>query len=310
MAVNQPPVACFVSDFSAREAGQLFTVDASCSSDLESDATLTVEWDWENDGTFDVEQVALDGSFLGDAQFQRDFTELYAYYKDARLLQLIVREGKLLASFQIGERQLPLCARCTGEFYAAAITLARAGTPVLLVDKAVAESYRRATGTLASVDGISSDTIFASGKLTPFEFGGKAGTHAIRAKLLDQVQRLSPRFYARFRLGDWADGVDERFDLLLCNPPYVEDGATLAPEVADWEPAEALYAGRDGLDAFRALAPRLPQLLAPGGLACVEIGIGQHSAASSIFAAAGFTISSRNDLNGVARCLILRLDRG
>ena len=58
----------------------------------------------ENDGAFDVEQVALEGSFLGDAQFQRDFTELYAYYKDARLLQLIVREGKLLASFQIGER--------------------------------------------------------------------------------------------------------------------------------------------------------------------------------------------------------------
>lgn len=124
------------------------------------------------------------------------------------------------------------------------------------------------------------------------------------------AERLGLAGRARFRLGDWADGVDERFDLVLCNPPYVEDGATLAPEVADWEPADALHAGRDGLDAFRALAPRLPRLLAPGGLACVEIGIGQHSAASSIFAAAGFTISSRNDLNGVPRCLILRLDRG
>lgn len=53
---------------------------------------------------FDVEAVAPASSFLGDAQFVRDFTELYAYYKNARLLQLVVREGKLLASFQIGER--------------------------------------------------------------------------------------------------------------------------------------------------------------------------------------------------------------
>ncbi|HST44966.1 MAG TPA: DNA repair ATPase, partial [Luteimonas sp.] len=52
----------------------------------------------------DVEPVAHAGSFLGDAAFVRDFNELYAYYKDARLLQLVVRDGKLLASFQIGER--------------------------------------------------------------------------------------------------------------------------------------------------------------------------------------------------------------
>ncbi|KGM54074.1 DNA repair protein [Lysobacter daejeonensis GH1-9] len=53
---------------------------------------------------FDVEPVNHAGSFLADAQFVRDFTELYAYYKDARLLQLVVRDGKLLAAFQIGER--------------------------------------------------------------------------------------------------------------------------------------------------------------------------------------------------------------
>ncbi|MFP7721323.1 DNA repair ATPase [Lysobacter sp. A3-1-A15] len=53
---------------------------------------------------FDVVPVELAGSFLGDPQFTRDFTELYAYYKNARLLQLVVRDGRLLASFQIGER--------------------------------------------------------------------------------------------------------------------------------------------------------------------------------------------------------------
>ncbi|MCD9029853.1 DNA repair ATPase [Luteimonas sp. BDR2-5] len=53
---------------------------------------------------YDVVPVDIPGSFLGDAGFVRDFGELYAYYKHARLLQLIVREGRLLAAFQIGER--------------------------------------------------------------------------------------------------------------------------------------------------------------------------------------------------------------
>ena len=115
---------------------------------------------------------------------------------------------------------------------------------------------------------------------------------------------------ARFRRGDWGRGIDERFDLVLCNPPYVEAGAALAPEVADWEPREALYAGGAGLDALREVAPQLPRLLAPAGLACVEIGAGQAQSASAIFAAAGFTVSSRADLNGVVRCLLLEVDPG
>jgi hypothetical protein len=53
---------------------------------------------------YDVNPVDLAGSFLAQPAFVHDFTELYAYYKHARLLQLIVRDGKLLASFQIGER--------------------------------------------------------------------------------------------------------------------------------------------------------------------------------------------------------------
>jgi hypothetical protein len=53
---------------------------------------------------YDVESVDASGSFLGDAAFVRDFNELYAYYKNARLLQLDVAGGKLLAAFQVGER--------------------------------------------------------------------------------------------------------------------------------------------------------------------------------------------------------------
>ena len=53
---------------------------------------------------FDAESVPLEGSFLTQASFVADFNELYTYYKNTRLLQLAIRDGKLLASFQIGER--------------------------------------------------------------------------------------------------------------------------------------------------------------------------------------------------------------
>ena len=55
-------------------------------------------------GSYDVQPVALGGTFLDDAAFVRDFGELYAYYKDARLLEVDVTGDKLLAAFQIGER--------------------------------------------------------------------------------------------------------------------------------------------------------------------------------------------------------------
>jgi release factor glutamine methyltransferase len=119
------------------------------------------------------------------------------------------------------------------------------------------------------------------------------------------AERLGLGGRARFRRGDWDEGITERFDLVLCNPPYVETEAALAPQVAQWEPAEALFAGADGLDDYRRLAPRLGRLLAPEGLACVEIGAGQAAAAAALFRAEGFTVSSRADLNGIARALVL-----
>lgn len=133
------------------------------------------------------------------------------------------------------------------------------------------------------------------------------GIDASEAALAYARRNAVPR--AEFRSGDWGEGLDERFDLVLANPPYVEAGASLPDEVARFEPAAALYAGADGLDSYRRIAPRLAGLLAPGGIACVEIGAGQEQAVSALFADLGFTIESRTDLNGVVRCLIVRNDR-
>lgn len=121
------------------------------------------------------------------------------------------------------------------------------------------------------------------------------------------AERLGLSGRARFRLGDWGEGVDERFDLVLCNPPYVEEEAALDPQVRDWEPAGALFAGPDGLDAYRRIAPGLGRLLVPGGIACVEIGAGQEAAVAALFAAQGFAVAARRDLAGIVRALMLRI---
>jgi release factor glutamine methyltransferase len=119
------------------------------------------------------------------------------------------------------------------------------------------------------------------------------------------AERLGLGPLARFQEGDWGEGLHERFDLILCNPPYVETAATLPRDVADWEPPEALFAGADGLADYRRLAPAIGPLLEPGGIACIEVGAGQERAVTSLFAAQGFTISSRKDLSGTTRCLVV-----
>ena len=119
------------------------------------------------------------------------------------------------------------------------------------------------------------------------------------------ARRLGFEDRAELRPGDWAEGIEERFDLVLCNPPYVRTGAELGPGVAEYEPKEALFAGEDGLEAYRALAPQLRRLIADGGLAAVEIGFDQPDAALEILD--DETLESRiaHDLAGHARAVLL-----
>lgn len=119
---------------------------------------------------------------------------------------------------------------------------------------------------------------------------------------------LGPR--AGFAVADWDRGLAGRFDIVLCNPPYVAGGeiGALAPEVARFEPRSALDGGRDGLAAYRSLAPALARRLAAGGIAAIEIGAGQRAAVGSIFAAADLAeMACRSDLAGIPRCLTVRV---
>ena len=103
----------------------------------------------------------------------------------------------------------------------------------------------------------------------------------------------------------WADDLG-RFDLILANPPYVEDDAPIAPDVRRWEPEGALFAGPEGLDAYRVLVPQLPALLAGSGAAVLEIGAAQAEQVAEIAAQSGFACELRRDLGGRPRALVLR----
>ena len=109
---------------------------------------------------------------------------------------------------------------------------------------------------------------------------------------------------ARLETGNWLADRDARFDLILCNPPYIATDAALPPEVSAYEPAEALFAGADGLDAYRVLAPEIARALPPGAIACIEIGFDQAEAAAALFRAEGLTLQLRRDLAGRDRCLV------
>jgi release factor glutamine methyltransferase len=75
---------------------------------------------------------------------------------------------------------------------------------------------------------------------------------------------------ADVREPDLLSDLEARVDLLVCNPPYVPDGTAVPPEVAEWDPAVAVFGGRDGLEIIRAVATRAAVLLRPGGALAIE----------------------------------------
>jgi release factor glutamine methyltransferase len=116
---------------------------------------------------------------------------------------------------------------------------------------------------------------------------------------------------AIFAEGDWVEGLDGPFDLIVSNPPYIPttDIDGLDREVRDHDPLLGLDGGQDGLEAYRAIVARAPRLLGRGGLLALELGIGQEAAVAAMMQRAGFVMPwpARKDLGGVARALVGRM---
>lgn len=119
------------------------------------------------------------------------------------------------------------------------------------------------------------------------------------------AQWLGAADRAEFRLGNWGTGLAEEFDLVLANPPYVATSSSRDPGL-QYEPAQALFAGADGLDAYRVLIPQLPLLLSPGGLAAIEIGFDQADAVLAMVDNSSLRSALAYDLAGRPRACLLR----
>jgi release factor glutamine methyltransferase len=124
------------------------------------------------------------------------------------------------------------------------------------------------------------------------------------------ARRLGVADRTSFIAGDWLEAIAGEFDLILANPPYLaaSEIAPLSKEVAEFDPRRALDGGRDGLDAYRRIAARAGQVLAPTGRILVEIGATQAEAVAGILRGAGLRLDEaqgiRPDLAGRPRSVM------
>jgi release factor glutamine methyltransferase len=114
----------------------------------------------------------------------------------------------------------------------------------------------------------------------------------------------------RVSAGRWFEALphDERFDVIVSNPPYVAEGSVLLdPAVAEWEPHSALFAGPDGLESIRELVAGARSHLASGGWLVLEIGADQGHRVRDLLERGGYLdITIRHDLAGLDRIAIAR----
>jgi release factor glutamine methyltransferase len=124
----------------------------------------------------------------------------------------------------------------------------------------------------------------------------------------ENVERLMLGDRVQFLKGHLLENVEEKFDLVVANLPYIsaQQRSTLSREVLH-DPEIALFAGSRGDELVRKLIDQAPSRLRPGGLLALEIGLDQDQAILSALAEKNYRdICSKNDYNGVIRFLFAR----
>jgi release factor glutamine methyltransferase len=115
---------------------------------------------------------------------------------------------------------------------------------------------------------------------------------------------------SEIKVGDWTQGLDGPFDLIVSNPPYIPtaDLRGLPREVRNFDPWLALDGGSDGLAAYRRILPEAKPLLGPGGWLLVELGATQAADVTAIAKQCGFSAPTLyQDLAGFDRVLAIAL---
>jgi release factor glutamine methyltransferase len=142
----------------------------------------------------------------------------------------------------------------------------------------------------------------------PGAFGVGADISADATQLAQcNAMRLGLAERSAFVCADWTNALCGEFDLIVSNPPYVatSDITLLMPEVAIYEPRRALDGGLDGYDAYRMILPRVGAILKADGTAILEVGAAQAGVVSELAREHGFAASSRSDLAGIERVIVL-----
>lgn len=128
----------------------------------------------------------------------------------------------------------------------------------------------------------------------------------------DNATRLSVARRVQFAVSDLLgilslDQRQNRFDAIVSNPPYVAlvDSPAMHPQVREYEPATALFAGPDGLDIYKRLIPQAHEALKPGGLLALEIGHGQQAAIARLLSG-WWNVEFVNDLQAIPRVALAR----
>ena len=275
-------------------------------------------------------KVLADGPHPGRARRDSETLLLHALRRDApeiNLAWLIAHEGDTLAPtaaaafYGLIERRRagePI-QYITGEaeFYGLPfhvnrdVLIPRPETE-LLVEKAIEMAQRlKQSGAIAvprMVDvGTGSGAIAVAlvSALPPVEMTATDISPAALAVARANAERNGVAGRIRFIETDLLDAASGgSFDFVLSNPPYVPDSdrATLDMEVRDYEPAQALFAGQDGLAIYRRLVPAARKALAAGGILLLEIGHGQQAEMQMLLEREGFAaIEFFRDLQGIPR---------
>ena len=128
---------------------------------------------------------------------------------------------------------------------------------------------------------------------------------------LDNVTKLGINNRAVFRKSDLFDKIreEEKFDMIISNPPYIPFGTELEPELSH-EPDIALFAEENGLQLYRKIVLEAPKHLNPEGWLIFELGIGEAESVKAFMDEYFEEVKIEKDLSGIDRIIYGRLMQG
>lgn len=183
----------------------------------------------------------------------------------------------------------------------------------ILVEQAIRELSKTSKPAFLEI-GVGSGCISIS-VLNELQHAGAVGVD-ISERALAVTQANAEKHHVEDRLtlrrADLYDGISEKFDLIVSNPPYVprEQISGLQTEVARYEPHIALDGGPGGLVIIERIIAKAPNFLASGGRLLIEIGFGQAESVERLFLPAIWDAAEFiNDLQGIPRVVTARLRR-